>query len=598
MKDERMDAEKEAQDSQSRLEAFRESQRLKDEWANYLQSDPTPDAASESDLNTYLSTTEEHKTEAFDSALAVCQTSENITAALEQRLADVRAKGHAHTAQRLQRFRHLLRNMCSTKIDDATLYAVNHADEFMEDDQVLICHSEASIAVGLWANLIIKPFRGPVKPIVFKDIGLQVDIPKALNQNRIALRACFWPYDNVSDEAAQFSPDMVLGGVMQVDLLSLPPAPKTIKPGWVVRPFNQSPDALERLPFGDEAPGNSSVQQPLRCTFRVPDSVHIVPTESPKVVVWDAANHCWTTEGVHVTAVEFNADTRALRFLATRTGKFALVQSRSALFPYRKWSLEPAIPLGEDAKEIIPDDDAPQYCAHYTLHTNTEGIVVKVQIHGATCMLLEPEIKGVHLKTMPPGELLSALYRAGINLMPADEDTKALAGSGGAAESAGGFEEMKVPELESKLVQEVADLSTSFDFYSSTFNAQVGAGRCVMRMRESSVYTGRNEDTFDLDSLLVERDAGSRSDTNAPGIGAAASPGLKCCLLAQLEDDVKPGEVFSDERLQGTSSHVTIKQTVKPQCSEEAVERAEVTPVEMKEVVAEILRLTRPFSFA
>lgn len=94
--------------------------------------------------------------------------------------------------------------------------------------------------------------------------------------------------------------DAVLGGVMQVDLLSLPPPPKRLKPQWTLRPFDETHSSLERIPFGDEGGGGGN-QQPLRCTFHVPESVHLVPSEQPRVMAWDAHKKTWTTEGVHTT---------------------------------------------------------------------------------------------------------------------------------------------------------------------------------------------------------------------------------------------------------------------------------------------------------
>jgi hypothetical protein len=80
----------------------------------------------------------------------------------------------------------------------------------------------------------------------------QVDIPKQLNQMKLALRVAFFPFDlstslasssttaHVRSLQAPVAPvgDVCLGGTLQVEFFYLAAPPKAIKTSWVMRPSN------------------------------------------------------------------------------------------------------------------------------------------------------------------------------------------------------------------------------------------------------------------------------------------------------------------------------------------------------------------------
>lgn len=152
-----------------------------------------------------------------------------------------------------------LRATNATQLDSATLQVCAKADEYLVDESVLLCQQDKGLKFGIWANVISKTFRGPAKPIVFKELGLQVkqmfsflrvlraitfaglskfgqvDIPKQINQMKIALRVAHFPYDSVSHLATHAHDCLVVGGTILVDLLYLAPPPKTLKKNWIMR---------------------------------------------------------------------------------------------------------------------------------------------------------------------------------------------------------------------------------------------------------------------------------------------------------------------------------------------------------------------------
>lgn len=160
-------------------------------------------------------------------------------------------------------------------------------------------HERAGIKVGIWANLLTKSFRGPSKFITFKDISLQVDIPRQLNQMKVAVRISHFPYGAADDMYENRNTnDFVVGGLINVDILLLPPPPKQVKQQWVIRSSTVQSSQLQLLHYGEEH-GAGAILAPLKIHLHIPKSVFLVSSEALKVVLWDSKNKKWTTEGVH-----------------------------------------------------------------------------------------------------------------------------------------------------------------------------------------------------------------------------------------------------------------------------------------------------------
>lgn len=311
--------------------------------------------------------------------------------------------------------------------------------------------------------------------------------------------------------------------------------------------------------------------------------------------------------------------------------------------PYKNWSLSPAIPVLLNNENFDVDQEE-ECCVHYTL--NTSFVDVKIQIIGTKCQLLEPEIEGLFLKELPPGELLFALRDAGINLLPLDHDApNAVRVDEDAEENAVGIE-IKTSELESKVYKEFASAAMAFDIAHSRWNAKVSSQRSVFQVRETSVYTGGNLETFDYGMGLIEEDEESQSFRQAPDVGPIEAPAIKCSLIQQKEekvipeietkvveevevkkeedgeavsgDDAKeegeekgeagedkeevekkvPPEEFNEDRVAGASTHIYLVNALKASSSEEAMERVARAPPQLSRTLERILKLTRPISFS
>lgn len=310
--------------------------------------------------------------------------------------------------------------------------------------------------------------------------------------------------------------------------------------------------------------------------------------------------------------------------------------------PYKHWSLAPAIPVLLNNENLDVDQEE-ECCVHYTL--STRFVDVKIQIIGTKCQLLEPQIEGLYLNELPPGELLFALRDAGINLLPLDHDAPnaVRVDEDPTEESTVGIV-IKTPELEAKVYKEFASAAMAFDIAHSRWNAKVSSQRSVFQMRETSVYTGGNLETFDYGMGLIEEDEESQSFRQAPDVGRIEAPAIKCSLVQQKEEkpipeietkvikeelkkeeevegvavsaddaakedgeekaeveevgEVSVPEVFNEDRVSGASTHIYLVNALKASSSEEAMERVARAPPRLSRTLERILNLTRPISFS
>ena len=104
----------------------------------------------------------------------------------------------------LSAFVPVLRTMCISKLDKATVDILQHAEKHLKDapdgkgKEVKMAEKSGDIRYGMWVNLIRKDkFR-------FLDLdwrpklGLMVTLPKQFSALEVALRAIHFPYNQIS----------------------------------------------------------------------------------------------------------------------------------------------------------------------------------------------------------------------------------------------------------------------------------------------------------------------------------------------------------------------------------------------------------------
>lgn len=504
--------------------------------------------------------------------------------------------------------------------------------------------ARGAVRVGVWANMSIKTIRGPFKQLNFADVGLHLDLPKTLGTQRLGARIVFFPYDHVPNfyvgtadkeedeppEGLMRAADMLVLGVVLVEILDLPPMGKEIKPRLVVQQLTELATSVRVQPFPPGAEHGARVvvdrtatpalNQYLRVRLKVPRGV-VLPDDALRAAWWDTARGHWI-DGT-TSQVEFNEAKREVGFNATRSGALALVQPRTLDLPYASWALD-ALPAG-------PPTEHEEACCRFSLVTPRFRIVVVVSPSG-NCRLVEPaNFVGLAGQSLSPGRLLRALCRAGVNVVP-DENDAVVATS------------VKSAALERKLCSEIAALASSFDFRHVPPSLAPSSDRVAIAVRETDAFIGSNP-AGDLEfyTLLVEKDAGSKTQREAPDVEGTA-PEIKCALVvgpAQVPDNkpapkdepaldveqnneatktepdehaegqaetapvlspandtgCEPRFVLDDNLLPGKSSHVGIMRCLRDVSSVEAMDRVSQTPIVFQEAVTELLHLTRPFSF-
>mmetsp|Transcript_45228 Transcript_45228/g.89000 ORF Transcript_45228/g.89000 Transcript_45228/m.89000 type:complete len:724 (-) Transcript_45228:118-2289(-) len=652
----------EAADIAERLELEQNAKDEADAWAKHLACFSLPDASKESEVNTYISIAETELPTDLGEALTGCLYTEALASEVMTVMADADARREFERVKQCEQLCRRMRETSKAKLDTATLHIVSNADEFVNaDGLVLLTEGRGGLSVGIWANVNTKSFRGALKPLAFKGLpgaGLQVDIPKQLNVLKVALRVCHFPYDDkssrLSSSAAPF-PFLCVGGTVEVEVFFLPPPPKQVKGSWLLRPANVQTAKLTAMRYG-ESHGPGAILTPLKVHFKVDPKVFLVPGPSErKVVRWAEAEAegdtggAWSEEGV--SEVHFHADTRELVFSTQRSGVFALVGSRTACLPYVGWSLSPAVQVKAADSEVDIEMDE-EGCIHLTLQTKVVENI-SIQIRAGVCQLLEPKIEGLHLKELEPGELLYELRACGVNLMPLDTDAGSVdmpldeaAKEAGAVSEASQKVVLKSVELEKKAYAEMAAVASSFDMTSSRWNRKLGRNRSAFRVRETSVYTGGNLETFEYGTALLQADTESESYRLAPEVGDIKAPAMKCSLVVQgeavtpkptpppppepteqeaaaaaaaaaelteeeaaekaeaaaaaaAEEVARPWvEEFAETRVKGTSNFIFLKNLLKTKSSEETMERVGRTAPRLSKTIEELLTLVRPVAFS
>lgn len=406
---------------------------------------------------------------------------------------------------------------------------------------------QGAVRVGIWANLCVKSNRGPFKQLNFGDINLNLDLPKTLGTQRIGARIVYLPFEYVPQT---YAPDavvsgatalearvmteelqegliracdmMVVGGVILVEILELPPMRKEIKPRLVMQHVTELSRnvRVQHFPPGTELGAYVPVDkiaapalnQYLRVRLGVPEGI-ILPSDegSLHVAWWDTARRSWI-DGT-TSQVEYNSSKREVGFIATRSGVLAVVQPRTMDLPYKAWALEASQYGGPSENEMAQ--------CRLTLETPRFRLLIDITSTG-DCRLVAPvdvdDLRELLNRNLSPGCLIRALRRTGINVAPDGADEKVSTS-------------VKSPLLEKKLCTEMAALASGFDFRNCPAGVASSAGRIAIQVRETDVFVGDNPaGEAEFMTLLVERDVLSKTQREAPDVVGDA-PELKCSLV-------------------------------------------------------------------
>ena len=279
-----------------------------------------------------------------------------------------------------------------------------------------------------------------------------------------------------------------LGGVVSIDVLTLPPA-KAVAKGWTVRELTPLSTSVERQTY----PPPAVIAAPLKVSFRLPPTV--VPPPQGRlgassatgagaeygVALFDETDKLWRTDGVE--DAEYDALSRTVSAYVPRlTSTIALVQPRHADLPFRRWLLTPSGP----SRCTLLLETARRHT--YTLELSASGVAL---VPSSEC---PAELATLASTPLAPALLFHRLRDAGVWLCPHDADAEAF--------SQDQRPRLKDPSLEAEVHREASRLAAGVRFCWSRRNQLLGAERAMLRVAPPHTPADTDLDEGDEENVM------------------------------------------------------------------------------------------------
>jgi len=239
-----------------------------------------------------------------------------------------------------------IRKLEIEQIDEATGYLLQYIEkqDANAHSQVYLSWGQQNddIKVGFWGHLQSKGFRA--KQIDHPKIQVSLEMPKSIALQAmghcLGVRTLYTTYDSVNGKDPS---QMSVGGMIRVDLLSIPPFSKRVK-NWTIRQVPPPGQELVRLPYPNNENATTSTAiavQPCKIEYKVPS--HVLVGKNPTVSWWDAQEEKRQTEGI--VDITWETETRKISFWSQRLAAFSITQERHLDLSYKYWSMRPVAPL-------------------------------------------------------------------------------------------------------------------------------------------------------------------------------------------------------------------------------------------------------------
>jgi hypothetical protein len=363
-----------------------------------------------------------------------------------------------------------------------------------------------------------------------------------------------------------------VGGVVYLELLTLPPPSKSVKK-WNLKTVTPLSSDVERRPHPLQGQGASAQAQAIRVKMTLERD--FVYPEVLNIAYYDHPAGHWVV--IPDAEPSVDPETNVLTVKTTWLRALAIVQPRHLDFPYVHWELRPYAAL--DAAVTSPP--------RVSLRLVTPRFVVAIAIEEEFCELMEPRRPELEALLGPdakkrPGELLHALEAAGISLCPSDN----CADAAGMDTPSGERLTPKCRTLEEAVYKDMARMSPSFVFAHSKWNQEQGPGTSVVKVMELL-------DPSDVTAVsrAAETDwryAQHKFDDDAPF-------GAKVQLLSLTESS---SAFPTRPQRQQFSSHNFLVNAIRTRVTPEAIDMANAASPLLQDTVYRLLRLARPLSFA
>mmetsp|Transcript_31025 Transcript_31025/g.68839 ORF Transcript_31025/g.68839 Transcript_31025/m.68839 type:complete len:672 (-) Transcript_31025:511-2526(-) len=493
-----------------------------------------------------------------------------------------------------------LHELVNTRIDRVTAHILHYADEHANDKgEVQLGLKQDDFQWAVWVNTSKNP---RMKTVDMPQLQMVVEIPKQIALAPIAMRVQHRKGDEFFARCT--NEFMAVGGVLYVDLLSLPPPSKKVKQ-WVLRQVTPLAYNVSRIPYpippaGADPLTYKSEEEPPPLGFTLPFTNDVVLPEGPlQVGWWDAKENAWSTQGV--TDAAYDAGSETLSLHSTHIGPLAIIQSRARLLPYRMWSVRPtggrngataAVTLDVGLAEPLVFEAGPGY--------------VQLAAQAGTTW---PQLEQLAGRRMQPAALLQALSRHGLHLLPEDRDAAYVGMS------------LKERAAEEALCADLGLLCGVFLISRARWNQAAKAEECIARISEVLDWEegGRTEQRHLERIFSKEKEDGERRvlavmQRSTRGVAFCdaldkreelpALPGHETVESVQACMDTVWGEVHANlmSLLKGPSLQTEALASgplpARLQATPESLELVRTTNPLLTQVVGQLLALLRVFSFS
>jgi hypothetical protein len=480
-----------------------EQSKLQDQinWQKFIACNSRPNVAYEYEIETYLTMSREEKVNKMEDAMRKCHESEELVGDLMELYCKAREDGDVARQDWCMHYIRKIRALEVDQIDEATSYLLQYIEKQEVNTHLQVYLSWGAqnddIKVGFWGHLQSKGFRA--KQIDHPKIQIGLDLPKSIALQSmgqcIGVRTFYTTFDNANSEDGS---QMSVGGMIRVDLLSIPPFSKRVKT-WTIRQVPSPGHELMRLPYPNTEQHSASTAiaaQPCKIEYKVPANV-LVP-KNPTVSWWDASEKKWSTEGI--TEISWESEMRKIAFFSQRLAAFSMTQERHLDLPYDHWSIRPTSPVTAELTL-----QAKRYELHFIISEDglrLKGVRANPGAPGATTELKDvmynkaigeedeqgggagspgsPRVipaGGRVPRVQSPARLLTELRDCGLNLLPVDGDAEFLEGY-----------TPKCTETQARAYDDLSEIAASYEIASSKHNKHLPPEKALVRVRESDDF--------------------------------------------------------------------------------------------------------------
>lgn len=537
--------------------------------------------------------------------VAACADAARVLQDLAFVAASARAVNDAALDAQCARYTAQLHALLLEQVERTTARVLQYADEYADTaagnaarSEVKLGSDREGVKLGLWVNLLAKSARS--KKVDFGDLGVVVELPKAVLLQSLALRVLHWPFDALSAPAAASaaSADVALGGIFALELLAIPAPPRRAR-GWVMRELGADGEQEQRArrlnyPLDGTV---ASAALPVKVSLVLPPEVALAAASAVpalRVGWWDPLAGIWQEDGV--SDVAFAPETNAVSFATLRLTHLAVLQRRDLHFRKTRWHL--AMETSSAERGLSSGAGAGSgsgVCARLSLATDhLDDVQFLVTDEG--CSLVSPAVP--HLSTdgaaLPPGELLVRLAACGIDLCPpraADGDFAGL--SGGA----------KVPTLEDRVVDEVVGVVAAYEVQLADLallgEDELDEDRHASQLRLEKWRRAAADPRKIAFAVREVRWPYTGEESDGRAGGGASDPTRPAAMLVLAEQDAEAagGVAFRLARAQDPyDSHAHLAPALAPSASPDARDRMASANVLFEATLRQLLALLRLFS--